>query len=153
MKMTTRLVRRNSSRRVFRCWCYGLLFVVVSFGAGATTRTAIAQQSQLRSLDRQHTTHLRHPRPRPRTTNTTTATILPKSSSTTRQLIVGGRRAIRSEYPQSMVFLSDRLDNLSCGGTLISPTIVYVICYSIECSSSCIIVCGKIQSTVFFFFF
>ena len=152
--MTTRLVRRNSSRRVFRCWCYGLLFVVVSFGAGATTRTAIAQQSQLRSLDRQHTTHLRHPRRRPRrTNNTNTTTTLQEEEGTARQLIVGGRRAIRSEYPQSMVFLSDRLDNLSCGGTLISPTIVYVICYSIECSSSCIIVCGKIQSTVFFFFF
>lgn len=40
----------------------------------------------------------------------------------TRSLIVGGRDALN--YPRSVVFLSDRLDDLSCGGSLISPTIV-----------------------------
>lgn len=39
-----------------------------------------------------------------------------------RSLIVGGRMA--SDFPQSVVFLSDRVDALQCGGTLISPTVV-----------------------------
>ena len=124
--MKTRLVSLKS-RLVVLCWCCGLLFVVVSSGAGSI-RTATAQPQQ-RSSDHRNT-NLRHRRRRRTKTNTTMTTLIPKSSRTTRQLIVGGRRAIRSEYPQSMVFLSDRLDNLSCGGTLISPTIVYVLlCY------------------------
>lgn len=39
-----------------------------------------------------------------------------------RSLIVGGNPA--REWPLSIVFLSDREDDLSCGGTLISPTVV-----------------------------
>ena len=39
-----------------------------------------------------------------------------------RSLIVGGNDA--KDYPQSIVFLSDRTDKLQCGGTLISPTVV-----------------------------
>jgi secreted trypsin-like serine protease len=41
---------------------------------------------------------------------------------TTRSLIIGGRDA--EDYPRSIVFLSDRIDDLQCGGSLISPTIV-----------------------------
>ena len=40
----------------------------------------------------------------------------------TRSLIIGGKNA--ESYPRSIVFFSDRIDNLQCGGTLISPTIV-----------------------------
>ena len=44
------------------------------------------------------------------------------ATATTRSLIVGGTDAVH--YPRSIVFLSDRMDDLSCGGSLISPTIV-----------------------------
>lgn len=37
--------------------------------------------------------------------------------------IVGGSDAEASRYPY-MVFLADREDNLACGGTIISPTVV-----------------------------
>ena len=37
--------------------------------------------------------------------------------------IIGGNNAPIGRYP-SMVFLSDRTDTLSCGGTLVSPTVV-----------------------------
>mmetsp|Transcript_33047 Transcript_33047/g.80325 ORF Transcript_33047/g.80325 Transcript_33047/m.80325 type:complete len:572 (+) Transcript_33047:544-2259(+) len=40
-----------------------------------------------------------------------------------RELIIGGEDAPVGRYP-SMVYLSDRADSLSCGGTLISPTVV-----------------------------
>ena len=40
-----------------------------------------------------------------------------------RRTIVGGTPARQNDFP-SVVFLSDREDNLSCGGTLISPTVV-----------------------------
>ena len=40
-----------------------------------------------------------------------------------RGLIIGGEDAPIGRYP-SMVYLSDRADALSCGGTLISPTVV-----------------------------
>ena len=39
-----------------------------------------------------------------------------------RSLIIGGDEA--RDFPRSIVFLSDRVDDLQCGGTLISPTIV-----------------------------
>ena len=63
-------------------------------------------------------------------TEITTNSNLRKSSTTTlssqdnRNLIIGGKDANVNTYPRSIVFLSDRLDDLSCGGTLISPTIV-----------------------------
>lgn len=41
-----------------------------------------------------------------------------------RHLIVGGNEANVLHYPKSIVYLSDRMDGLSCGGTLISPTVV-----------------------------
>jgi secreted trypsin-like serine protease len=41
---------------------------------------------------------------------------------TTRSLIIGGKNA--ENYPRSIVFFSDRVDDLQCGGTLISPTVV-----------------------------
>jgi secreted trypsin-like serine protease len=37
--------------------------------------------------------------------------------------IIGGRDAIRNRFP-AMVLLSDREMELTCGGTLISPTVV-----------------------------
>ena len=39
-----------------------------------------------------------------------------------RSLIVGGQKA--ADFPRSIVFLSDRVDSLQCGGSLISPTVV-----------------------------
>jgi secreted trypsin-like serine protease len=63
----------------------------------------------------------------------TTNNNLRKSSSTSssstsaqknRNLIIGGTDADIKTYPRSIVYLSDRLDDLSCGGTLISPTII-----------------------------
>mmetsp|Transcript_5654 Transcript_5654/g.6492 ORF Transcript_5654/g.6492 Transcript_5654/m.6492 type:complete len:148 (+) Transcript_5654:141-584(+) len=69
-----------------------------------------------RSLSSSTTRHLRK-----------AATAASSSSSKAmedRQLIVGGKDATHNQYPKSIVYLSDREDGLSCGGTLISPTIV-----------------------------
>ena len=40
-----------------------------------------------------------------------------------RRTIVGGENADPNRYP-SVVYLADREDNLSCGATLISPTVL-----------------------------
>jgi cytoskeletal protein RodZ len=91
-----------------------------SYNDPTTTSTTTTIQTHAKSLSTPTTTT--------KTTTTTTTTSSeeeqqPTGSQVHRMAIVGGKAATPNRYP-SIVFLSDREDKLSCGGTLISPTIV-----------------------------
>lgn len=81
--------------------CIGLLAIEISGASAELTEEKLDRRRQ----------NLRHG-----------TRIIEDSEENNRSLIVGGNDA--NNFPQSIVFLSDRVDKLQCGGTLISPTVV-----------------------------